>query len=152
MKFPRLALLCVLCLIHGSATSGAKCRTTHGKIIHSDTYCPVGSVVEEYTPETFPALWTGPNVPKLSINIKNSDIRTTLFILGEELFPGRLYLDDTVAGTIDLREFSIPVDTLFYKVLQMKRMEVLKIRNNYYVFPSAMGRSVAASMAGLKGL
>jgi hypothetical protein len=146
-------MICLLCLFTGMAMAGAKCRTANGRIIYAEQQCPVGSMVEEYTAEDPPALlWPHGNAPKLSINIRNSDLRTTLHLLGQEMVPGQLFIDNEVSGSIDLREFDIPVDRLFYKVLQMKSLEVMKIRNHYYVYPASMGRSVAASMAALKGL
>lgn len=153
MKTHQAALFCLLCLCSGMVMAGAKCRTSNGLIIYAEQQCPVGSRVEEYTAEEPPVqLWPDANAPKLSINLRNSDVRTTLHLLAQEMVPGRLYIDNAVSGNIDLREFDIPVDHLFYKVLQMKNLSVMKIRNNYYVYPASMSRSVAASMAALKGL
>lgn len=153
MKSGRIALACLLILLSGSTLAGAKCRSGKGQIIHTDGVCPVGTTVEEYTSEESSiTLWPNAHAPRLSINIRDSDLRTALSVVGNELFPGRLYLDESVSGSIDLREFNIPADQLFLKIMQLKSLDVLKIRHNYYVFPATMGRRVAASMAALKGL
>jgi type II secretory pathway component HofQ len=153
MKITHIVLAICLGLSGEMALAGAKCRSINGQLLLSETVCPVGTVVEEYTAGSAgPTAVQDATMPKLSINLKNSDLRTTLHLLGEEMFPGRLHLDNAVSGNIDLREFDIPADKLFYKVLQMKNLDVMKIKHNYYVFPSSMGRSVAASMAALKGL
>lgn len=153
MKIKKVILAIALCHLCGLAFAGAKCRSSQGQLILTETVCPVGTIVEEYTSAgAAPTQWQDGIMPKLSINVKNTDIRITLFLLGDEMFPGRLHLDDSVSGTINLREFDIAADKLFFKILQMKSLEVMKIKGNYYVFPSAMGRNVAASMAALKGL
>jgi len=153
MKSGRIALACLLILLSGSTFAGAKCRSGKGQVIHTNNVCPVGTVVEEYTNEDSSLiLWPNANAPRLSINIRDSDVRTALSVVGDELFPGRLYLDESVSGNIELREFNIPADQLFLKILDIKSLDVMKIRHNYYVFPATMGRRVAASMATLKGL
>lgn len=150
--FAVIILLCV-----EATYAGAKCRTKDGRLIVTDDQCPVGTMVEGYIdtgarPAPARRQQEEEAMPKVSVNYNNGDTRAMLRLLGEEMAPGKLFLDDTVSGTTTIREVDAPVDKVFFKILQINNLKIVKVRNSYYVYPASMGQDVAVNMAARKGL